>query len=138
MLTQVRDPAKGKVYIVAEARLSALPGAVPKASKKGKEGGGDKGGDKPPQGGFEVLSKCSGKDLVGLRYAPLFPYFSHMASVGFKVVSDGYVTDDSGTGIVHQVWIYVCEYPGSRLRAIVGSVSIERDAMASCKVFGVL
>ena len=55
------------------------------------------------KGGFEVLSKCVGKDLVGLRYVPLFPYFTHLAPAAFRVVSDGYVTDDSGTGIVHQV-----------------------------------
>ena len=37
----MRDPAKGLVYIVAEARLSALPGAVPKA-KKDKDAKADK------------------------------------------------------------------------------------------------
>jgi isoleucyl-tRNA synthetase len=41
---------------------------------------------------------------VGLRYEPLFPYFAHLADTTcFRVVSDGYVTDDSGTGVVHQV-----------------------------------
>lgn len=49
-----------QVYIVAEARLSALPGAVPKAKK------GAKAGDKP-EGGFTLLAKVKGKDLVGLR-----------------------------------------------------------------------
>lgn len=44
---RVRDPVKGKVYIVAEARLSFLPGAVPKAKK------GAKAGDKS-EGGFQV------------------------------------------------------------------------------------
>jgi len=40
---------------------------------------------------------------VGARYEPLFPYFAadHPGDA-FKVVSDGYVTDDSGTGVVHQ------------------------------------
>jgi len=41
---------------------------------------------------------------VGLRYEPLFPYFAPLADAGaFVVVADGYVTDDSGTGVVHQV-----------------------------------
>lgn len=41
---RVRNPATGKVYIVAESRLSAVPGAMPKPKKeKGKKGG--KGGD---------------------------------------------------------------------------------------------
>ena len=54
------------------------------------------------QGGFEILSKCTGKDLVGMSYEPLFPYFKDMPNA-FSVVADSYVTDDSGTGIVHQV-----------------------------------
>jgi hypothetical protein len=40
---RARDPANGKVYVVAESRLHAVPGAVPKA-KKGAKGG--KAGDK--------------------------------------------------------------------------------------------
>lgn len=40
---------------------------------------------------------------VGARYEPLFPYFAgHHPGDAFKVLSDGYVTDDSGTGVVHQ------------------------------------
>jgi hypothetical protein len=38
---------------------------------------------------------------VGATYEPLFPYFADHSSA-FRVVSDGYVTDDSGTGVVHQ------------------------------------
>ena len=34
---KVKDPACGRVYIVAETRLGELPGALPKAAKKGKE-----------------------------------------------------------------------------------------------------
>ncbi len=147
---KVRDPAKGKVYIVAESRLPFLPGAAPKKPKK--EGEKPQVGDAPPsaavlpdlhfggsraarfaeremessnalsravesgfslyptpissnlhqQGGFEVLSKMVWKELVGLRYAPLFPYFKHLAASAFRVVADTYVTDASGTGVVHQ------------------------------------
>lgn len=92
-MSQVRDNEKKRVYIVAEARLPAIPGAVP---KKGK------GKDDKPTGGFELLGKMTGKDLVGKKYKPLFPYFANL-STAFKVVADGYVTDDSGTGVVHQV-----------------------------------
>ncbi len=35
------------------------------------------------------------------RYKPLFDYFSALSNVAFKVVADDYVTDDSGTGVVH-------------------------------------
>ena len=31
---RARDPATGRVYVVAAARLASLPGAVPKAAKK--------------------------------------------------------------------------------------------------------
>ncbi|KAG2485316.1 hypothetical protein HYH03_015989 [Edaphochlamys debaryana] len=108
---RARDPEKGKVYIVAEARLAALPGAVPKPKKGAKK-------DEKPEGGFEILSKCAGKDLVGLRYTPLFDFFAPLAAAAgaqkgaFRVVSDTYVTDDSGTGIVHQVgFSYGCSPP---------------------------
>lgn len=36
-----------------------------------------------------------------LRYVPLFDYFSELNDMAFKVVCDNYVTDDSGTGVVH-------------------------------------
>lgn len=35
------------------------------------------------------------------RYEPLFNYFMELSDTAFRVVSDTYVTDDSGTGIVH-------------------------------------
>ncbi len=54
------------------------------------------------QGGWEILARVQGQELVGLKYEPLFPYFAHLANA-FRVLSDGYVTDESGTGIVHQV-----------------------------------
>eukprot|EP00466_Bigelowiella_natans_P009866 jgi/Bigna1/58391/fgenesh1_pm.84_\ len=43
--------------------------------------------------------------LVGLRYEPLFDFFKDWVGAkndAFRVVSDDYVTDDGGTGIVHQ------------------------------------
>jgi len=90
---------KGRVFIVAEARLASIPGAVPKPKKEGDKK--KEGKEEKPQGGWTVLSKVLGKDLVGLSYEPLFPYFNSLTT-GFRVVSDNYVTDDSGTGIVHQ------------------------------------
>jgi len=50
-----------------------------------------------------VLSKFLGKELEGRTYAPLFPYFAHFKATGaFRVLCDGYVRADSGTGVVHQ------------------------------------
>lgn len=58
------------------------------------------------QGDDMVRQKYSSTRLpsrlqVGAQYEPLFPYFASHHD-GFRVVSDGYVTDDSGTGVVHQ------------------------------------
>lgn len=48
------------------------------------------------------LKSCKGKDLVGLSYEPLFPYFrSEKENGAFQVLSDSYVTTSDGTGIVH-------------------------------------
>jgi isoleucyl-tRNA synthetase len=118
---KAKDPATGKVYIVAETRLSEIPGAVPKAKKGGGGGGGKKkdkkggSGDKQQadasaapeptksEEGFSIIAKMKGSDLVGKTYQPLFPYFADMKATGaFKVCGDAYVTSDSGTGVVHQ------------------------------------
>lgn len=64
-LLQARDPVRHQVFIVAESRLPHIPGAVPKAKKgggKAKEGAAPKEGE----GGWEVLSKMTGADLVGV------------------------------------------------------------------------
>ncbi|MBI4272494.1 isoleucine--tRNA ligase [Candidatus Uhrbacteria bacterium] len=41
-----------------------------------------------------------GKDLVGLTYKPLFPYFSGNLN-SFRVVTADFVNTDEGTGVVH-------------------------------------
>ncbi|KAJ9517652.1 hypothetical protein QJQ45_025121 [Haematococcus lacustris] len=94
---RARDPKTGRVFIVAQSRLAFIPGAVPKESKKSKEA---KEGDKP-KAGWEVLGSVQGSQLVGLAYTPLFPYFATHPGA-FRVIADKYVTDDSGTGVVHQ------------------------------------
>jgi hypothetical protein len=51
---------------------------------------------------MKVLASMLGKELVGRQYQPLFPFFADHVGA-FRVVADAYVTDDSGTGVVHQV-----------------------------------
>jgi len=46
------------------------------------------------------IRKFAGSELVGKEYEPLFDCFKDRK--GFRVVSDKYVTDTNGTGIVHQ------------------------------------
>jgi len=74
--------SEGKVYIMMEARLKEL-------FKKEED--------------YTILKKMKGIELKGLTYEPLFPYFIHMKETGaFRVLVDTYVTQDAGTGIVHQ------------------------------------
>ncbi len=43
-----------------------------------------------------------GKELVGLSYEPMFPYFKDLKAKGaFKVLSGSFVSTEDGTGIVH-------------------------------------
>ncbi|KII67444.1 Isoleucine--tRNA ligase, cytoplasmic [Thelohanellus kitauei] len=49
---------------------------------------------------FEIVDKFPGSALVGKSYIPLFKYFSGFENA-FKIYADPYVTDATGTGIVH-------------------------------------
>ena len=52
---------------------------------------------------YTVLETVKGVSLKGKTYVPLFDYFKDdFSASAFRVCADGYVTDDSGTGIVHQ------------------------------------
>lgn len=51
---------------------------------------------------FVILEKYPGIKLKGIKYTPLFDYFTSSCPNAFQVLVDTYVTDDSGTGIVHQ------------------------------------
>ena len=70
---------------------------------------------------YELVSKHKGQELVGLTYVPLFDYFASRKSPtgAFRVVCDGYVTSDSGTGVVHQAPAFgeVRNAKGARARA---------------------
>jgi isoleucyl-tRNA synthetase len=51
-------------------------------------------------GEWTVVEKRSGRDLVGLRYEPLFPY-ADAGEAGYRVVAADFVSIEEGTGIVH-------------------------------------
>jgi isoleucyl-tRNA synthetase len=80
----VRDAESGEVYVLAEARLSAY-------YKK--------------EGGYEILKKFQGSELAGLTYEPLFNYFTGNPN-SFRVLLDGFVSTEDGTGIVHMAPAY--------------------------------
>lgn len=79
---KIKDEESGSTWILLEKRLEMLY----KDPKKAK---------------YTVLGRVKGTDLKGLEYVPLFEYFRSRKNC-FVVVTDTYVTDDSGTGIVHQ------------------------------------
>ena len=74
------DPEK-PVYVMAKARLSTI-------FKKEEQ--------------YELVAEFKGDRLKGVRYEPIFPYFADKRAEGaFRVLNDGYVTTDDGTGLVH-------------------------------------
>ncbi len=52
---------------------------------------------------FEVIGRCKGSDLAGIKYHQLFDYCLPMDSPeeAFRVISADFVTIEDGTGIVH-------------------------------------
>ncbi|MBW5444792.1 isoleucine--tRNA ligase [Cohnella sp. CFH 77786] len=56
--------------------------------------------DKVMKGEYETLGSVRGRDLVGLTYEPVFPYAAHLEGA-FRIIDAEYVSDASGTGIVH-------------------------------------
>ncbi|CAK4076019.1 unnamed protein product [Aphanomyces euteiches] len=87
---KVKDLKSEKFYILAEARLVQV---YPKMEKKGYV----------PE--FERVETFKGATLVGKKYVPLFDTFASWPNA-FRVLSDGYVSSDGGTGIVHQAPTY--------------------------------
>jgi len=55
---------------------------------------------KDKEANFEIIKTLKGKDLVGLEYEPLFPYYKDTPKA-FRVVAGDFVTTEDGTGIVH-------------------------------------
>lgn len=79
---------------------------------------------------FTILEKFPGNKLQGTKYTPIFNYFVGKSPSAFQVLTDGYVTDDSGTGIVHQA-----PYFGEDdFRVCLAAGIITRDQEMMCPV----
>ncbi len=53
--------------------------------------------------GFEQVGTVLGRDLAGRRYTPLFDFLVEQAGPNaFQVLAADYVSDEDGTGVVHQ------------------------------------
>lgn len=49
----------------------------------------------------EIQKVVPGKELLGMRYRPLLPYFTDQNPNGFRIISADFVSTEDGTGIVH-------------------------------------
>lgn len=49
---------------------------------------------------YKIVKEILGKDMFGLTYEPLFPYFAETENA-FRVVAGDFVTTVDGTGVVH-------------------------------------
>ncbi|MCR5607166.1 MAG: isoleucine--tRNA ligase [Treponema sp.] len=91
---KIQDKESGDFYIMAEARLSSY--------YKNEED-------------YTIIYRHKGKDFVGARYEPLFPYFAKLSDPAecekesnqkcsegaFRMFNADYVSTEDGTGIVH-------------------------------------
>ncbi len=50
---------------------------------------------------YTVIEECTGKDLEGLSYIPMFDYFKDRNQQFFHVTTADFVSTEDGTGIVH-------------------------------------
>mmetsp|Transcript_11749 Transcript_11749/g.21671 ORF Transcript_11749/g.21671 Transcript_11749/m.21671 type:complete len:1026 (+) Transcript_11749:42-3119(+) len=90
---QILDKKTEHKYILAKSRLPQLY-PIMNNKKKWKPKMADEL--------YEIQKTMKGTDLKGKRYQPLFDFFASQSDAYFQVVSDTYVTDDAGTGVVHQ------------------------------------
>ncbi|XP_058855775.1 isoleucine--tRNA ligase, cytoplasmic-like [Acipenser ruthenus] len=110
MYVKIKDHATGNVYIMMEARLSAL-------FKSDAE--------------YTRLDKFPGKTLKGKKYKPLFDYFiTSKESGAFTVVLDNYVREEEGTGVVHQAPYFGAD----DYRVCMDYNIIQKDSVPICPV----
>ncbi|MDE5615354.1 MAG: isoleucine--tRNA ligase [Alphaproteobacteria bacterium] len=76
---RMRD-ADGHVYVIAQSRLKAYEKQLANA---------------------EQIGEVTGRDLVGMKYTPLFDYYTDASPLLYQVIPAEYVSDSDGTGIVH-------------------------------------
>ncbi|XP_069592048.1 isoleucine--tRNA ligase, cytoplasmic isoform X1 [Ranitomeya imitator] len=110
MYVKLRDKSNGSVYILMEARLSALY---------------------KTEAEYDILDRFPGLALKGKRYLPLFDYFAKAADNGaFTVVFDNYVKSEDGTGVVHQAPYFGAD----DYRVCMDFGIIQKDSVPVCPV----
>jgi isoleucyl-tRNA synthetase len=91
---KILDKQRNKTFVLLEKRIVQLFPEVGKADCS----------DERKAELYEIKGRLLGSALVGKRYTPIFQYFAEgpAASTYFQVCGDSYVTEEGGTGIVHQ------------------------------------
>jgi isoleucyl-tRNA synthetase len=83
---KILDEASGDYYILAQTRLPAYY---------------------KDEKGYKIIYTRKGRDFIGAKYEPLFPYFENLAvkedgsDGAFRVFNGDFVSTEDGTGIVH-------------------------------------
>lgn len=109
---KVLDKKSGEHYILGKTRLVELyppvkkagpkPGEQKDAKEKKEAAPAAPAAPEPNYADFEIVAEFTGAQLVGKQYVPIFSYFKEeYGKTAFRVISGEFVTDDSGTGIVH-------------------------------------
>uniref|UniRef100_A0A8C2QZQ1 Isoleucine--tRNA ligase, cytoplasmic n=1 Tax=Capra hircus TaxID=9925 RepID=A0A8C2QZQ1_CAPHI len=107
---KIKDAVRGKLYILMEARLSALYKS---------------------ESDYEILERFPGASLKGKKYRPLFDYFvKYKESGAFTVLVDNYVKEEEGTGIVHQAPYFGAD----DYRVCMDFNIIQKDSLPICPV----
>src|SRR5215207_3283544 len=88
----VVDDAEGRPSILAEARLDAYAAELGADARE------------------RVARRLRGSELIGLRYAPLFPFFADTEQWGtgkaFQLIAADHVSTENGSGVVHMAPAY--------------------------------
>lgn len=72
--------ADGAIYVIAESRLKSYEKQLANATQ---------------------IDAVFGRDLVGIKYKPLFDYYAGTSDLLYQIIPADYVSDGDGTGIVH-------------------------------------
>ncbi|MFN7824256.1 MAG: isoleucine--tRNA ligase [Pseudobdellovibrionaceae bacterium] len=111
-----KEISSGRVLILAQALLKSV--------------------FKNPETEVEVVKTVKGRELLGLTYEPLFPYFKDRSVLGaFQVIHSDHVTTDSGTGVVHMAPAFGEEDYYACLKAGIPIVNpVDDDGMFTSEV----
>ena len=93
------------------------------------------------EGGFEVVGSVRGDQLAGLSFEPLFHFEGgrvvHEGSRVHVVLTDGFVSAEDGTGVVHLAPYGADDYRLALSEGIQATLAVGEDARLICDVAGV-